>query len=282
VRINYTGGTKGWGRLEYRVTEDDVPLANGAEPGDFLWRPMSAHHDSIHETPLKLGELGAREVQDRRLWIDFPYQKARMVVLDDLQYVALHGALKIHERLMQSFDQAVLNEESERDCAEQAHKDRQAKEEATKRLGGPDSTRERRKTKKETQTTAAREMAAKLVNAARYEACGIVACQLPSDDDAPSFWDRSAIWHTLERHPVWRRHYTLATESWTGLDRPLVAKRRTKREADVVAREESERGEGLTAALRPPPPPVETCDCCGQVTNDAPDPFGGRRIPRTA
>jgi len=285
IEISYSNGTKGWGRLEYEVTEDDAPLANGAEPGDFLWRPMSWSGRAIHGTPVKLDELGAREVQDRRLWVNFPYQKARMVVLDDLQYVALHGALKLHERLMRVFDQAVLNEEGESDRAEKAHQDRQAKQEATRRLGGRDNTRDRRKTKREMEATAAREMAAKLVNAARYEACGIVACQLPSDDDAPSFWDRGAIWHALERHAEWRHHYTLATNSWSGMDQPLVATKRVKRETDIVKREAHERADGLKRALRAPTPPRAVCECCGQLGPDPDDPTGGvliPRIPRTA
>jgi hypothetical protein len=277
VRIDYEGGTKGWGRLEYRVTEEDVPLANGAEPGDFLWRELSFHTSAIHGAPLKPSELGTREVQDRRLWVDFPYQQSQMVVLNDLQYVALHGALKIHERLINGFDQAGLTEKNERESAERAHTDRQAKQEATKRLGGRDNTRERRKTRKETQTTAAREMAAKLVSDARFEVCGIIACQLPTGGDGPGYWDRRAVWTALQRHPAWRHQYTLAEDPKGGSMAPARAGRRAKCESDRIQREENDRSYGLKEALVPPPPPVETCDCCGQQTNSSRGPFGGRR-----
>lgn len=267
--IEYSDGSTGWGRLEHGVTEGDLPLASGAEPGDFIWRILGATSRQLHQQPLKPSELGARPPQDRLLWAVFPYQNARMIVLDDLQYVALHAALKVQEHLVSAYDQADLDAVKAKERAEAAHKERQAKNEAAKRLGGRDTTRTRRGTQDELKAKAAREQAGKAVEAARWETCGIIGCQLPTGDDAPSYWDRRAIWAALERHPIWRRQYTLASSS--GME-PLPKSRRGRNEAHMVERAESERTDGLKGALRAPPPPRKACECCGQ--QHGADPLG--------
>jgi len=266
IRITYKGDEQGWGRLEHEVTEADVPLANGAEPGDFLWRAMGSYMRDIHEQPLTRAELAeeTRQPQDRLLWCEFPYDRKSMVVLDDLQYVALHGALKLHERAIRIYDQEALTLKNTVEEAERAHAERQAKKEAAKRLGGRDNTAERRTTKKEALAEARCEMAAQVVEGLRFEAALIIACQARGDQ---SYWDvASPSWHALERHPNWRALYTLATDH--GLA-PLPERRRTRYEAEIVERLAQERSYNLKTALKPPAPPRKRCECCGQLERES-------------
>jgi hypothetical protein len=287
--VSYTNGSTGWGRLVHEVTDDDLPLANGAEAGDFVWKQV--RHGSCnmpHSEPMKASDLSARPSQDRILHVQGRYQRHWVVQLTDLLAVSLHAMLSAHDDLMRGYERAIRGRDQAREAADAKYAAKQAPKEATKRLGGRDQTAGRRTTKAETIAQATLDAARDAVSTMRFA----IACLICVDIDDESerrrpgghYWDTAGAWSALANNPSWASLYNLThdggmdplkTRSW----KTYEAKWKLRQE-NAADRAEQERTYGLQEALTPPPPPVTTCECCGQeVAQDGP-PAPGRRRKR--
>lgn len=265
-RVDYTDGSHGWGRLEHRVTaEDRVPNRVKAQVGDWLWVPMRGHmyrSDRVHPHPLSHEEVCADDAppQDRLLWLDHGYGQAGMVVLNDVQYIGLHALLRIHDELFAQAMNARERVAKAREEADEAFRERQAKKEATKRLGGPDRTSNRRESKGEAQAKAAVGAAEEAVRRTRIEIARLVTLHV-ADDVARrvgGYLDPEPGWRALCDSPRWNRP-SFATDSYYGLPKgrsPVAGW--MERQA---LRRDDERQARLEEALKPPRKARKRCTC---------------------